>query len=254
MRCLRLNKINSALLERPITHRGLHNKNKNIYENSRSAFQASIEYSLPIECDIQCSKDGKAVVFHDKMLDRLTNRTGSVNALNLNEITQIKLGRSEDYIQSFKDFLSQVDGKVPLLIEIKDQSGELGPKLGGFMDDLVKSLLAYNGAYAIISFNPYMIAYLRKAMPKACLGLVTDDFLSQAWSYIPQDRAERLNSLAEIPDLDIDFVSHNWKDLQRVEHLKIPKLCWTVKSPSDEIMARKIADNITFEQYMPLNQ
>lgn len=251
MRSLKLSKLNSAFLTRPITHRGLHDQNKLVYENSRSAFDAAIRLGLPIECDIQCSQDGKAVVFHDNEMDRLTAKTGPINALTLDEISKIELGETQDQIQSFSDFLKQVDAQVPILIEIKDQSGELGQRIGGFVDDIIECIHSYTGIYAIMSFNPYPIAYLRETLPNACLGLVTDNFLAPEWSHVPRDRAERLNDIQEIPTLEIDFISHNWKDLERVKNVRVPKLCWTVKSAEDETVARKIADNITFEQFMP---
>lgn len=248
---LKLSRLDQAFLSCPIAHRGMHDFANGVVENSFSAFARAIRYNYPIECDLQCTFDDMAVVFHDETLDRMTDQKGFVNEKTLSEITQIKLKNSIDKIQSLKEFLAQINGSVPLLIEIKDQSGELGPKLGGFINDIISTLKLYNGIFAIMSFNPHVISHLRQQWPGACLGLTTDNFSHHEWENVPRDRVNRLNKLSEVDGLEIDFISHNWLFFNSVKHINLPKICWTIRNQEQADTALKFADNITFEGYMP---
>ena len=251
MGCLKLTPLNHAFLNKPISHRGLHDHSRGIIENSSSAFAASIAAGLPIECDLQSSSDGLAVVFHDAYLSRLTNLDGDTKSLTSVELNATQLKDSDDLIQTFEQLLQQVGGAVPLLVEIKDQSGELGPTPTEFIKHIAKCANSYQGVIALMSFNPFLIEALHKIAPNLCIGLVTDDFASDDWPDVPKKRAHLLNNLDAVSGLDIAFISHNRTDLARVANLDLPKLCWTVKSEAEETAARAIADNITFEGYMP---
>ena len=121
---------------------------------------------------------------------------------------------------------------------------------------VVHLLADYIGPVAVMSFNPHAIAAVAKQAPHLCRGLVTDAFLPTEWPTVPE---QRLKELAEIPDanaLDVDFVSHDVATLHSnaVSRLKadgLPIFCWTVKSTEQERLARQIADQITFEGFVP---
>ena len=109
------------LTARPIAHRGLHDAQHGIIENTESAFSEAIAAAYHIECDLQISRDGEAMVFHDATLDRLTGETGRIDALSTAEICRIVLTGSSDRPQTLSQLLDQVDGRVALLIELKSR-------------------------------------------------------------------------------------------------------------------------------------
>ncbi len=245
-------KFRSAFLQIALAHRGLHNENRGILENSLEAIEAAIAAGFGIEIDLQQTRDARAVVFHDAKLQRLTGQPGLAREISLAEFQTHGL-KNGNHVLSFGECLQLVNGQVPLLVEIKDQDGALGPELGSFLPDIINAAKNYHGAIAFMSFNPYIIAQLRSALPDAALGLVGEAFKRLDWPKLPRERAKRLRAYQEIPGLDIDFVSHKWQDLKLAQHISLPKLCWTIKSPQEEAVARRRADNITFENFLPAN-
>ena len=105
-------------LDRPIAHRGLHDK-KLIIENSLEAFENAMEHNLAIECDIVLSKDKEIIVFHDYDLKRMCGIDSNINELSINEIRKLKLLDTDCKIPSLDEMLHLVDGQTPILIEIK---------------------------------------------------------------------------------------------------------------------------------------
>ncbi|SHH48295.1 glycerophosphodiester phosphodiesterase family protein [Marivita hallyeonensis] len=243
-----------SFFARPIAHRGFHDKADGRIENSPSAFSAALDAGYGIELDLQLSRDGVAMVFHDPLLNRLTEETGPVRERDAAALQQIRLKGSSDTIPTLAETLVQVDGDVPLLIELKDQHGEMGETDGMLEAATVDALRGYGGDVALMSFNPHMVARLAKLCPERPRGLI-----SSAWRKIdePEIPVATRARLAGIPDFDAvgaQFLSHDVTNLEnpRVEQLKsqgVPILCWTVRSAAQEHQARKVADNITFEGY-----
>ena len=244
-----------AFVGRPITHRALHDISDGRPENSTEAIAAAVAGDYGIEIDLQLSSDGVAICFHDYALDRLTSETGAVGSRTAAELTDIVLTGGHAGIPTLADVLKQVAGRVPLLIEIKDQDGALGPNVGPLERAVADDLKDYEGPVAVMSFNPHSMAAMKEYAPRVPRGLVTDPFNADVWP-IPE---ERLAEVRDIPDFDrvgASFISHNVKDLAspHVARLKargVPILCWTVRSPEVEAEARKIVDNVTFEGYLP---
>ncbi len=113
-------------LRLPIAHRGLHGPG--VPENSMAAFRAAIAAGYGIECDIQRASDGTALVFHDDDLPRLTGAEGLVSALGIDALSQLRIMGSAEPIPTLAELLDEVAGRVPLLIEIKDQSLRISPR------------------------------------------------------------------------------------------------------------------------------
>ena len=107
------------LVETPIAHRGLHDKNTP--ENSLSAFAKAVEKGYAIELDVQLLADGTIVVFHDDSLARMTGNDGYIKYLNKDDLKALKLKGSKETIPTFEEALKVIDGRVPVLIEIKNQ-------------------------------------------------------------------------------------------------------------------------------------
>ena len=224
------------LLSRRYAHRGLHNSER--AENSLSAFKAATEAGYGIELDVRLSKDGELVVFHDDTLERVTEREGRVDSYTAKELSEIKLCNTGDGIPTFREVLELVDGRVPLLVEIKEDAGNYG-----VTEKTCEILREYSGDYMIESFNPLALGRVRKLLPGACRGILSQSFLKE----------EKYRSityfLLEILALNVvcrpHFVAFN------IEHSKnaalrltrrvfgAPTLAWTVRSEAQETVAEQ---------------
>jgi glycerophosphoryl diester phosphodiesterase len=243
-------------IDGPITHRTLHDVNAGRPENSYEGLHAAIEHGLAVEIDLQLSADGVPMVFHDYELDRLTNETGLISQRSALELQQIPLSGGTRTIPRFDEFLSHAAGRVPVLVELKDQDGSLGPALSELESTACEIMRSYDGPIAVMSFNPHMIARCAMLAPDVPRGIVTDPYTATDWPNVPDDRRAEL---AQIPHYDLikaSFISHNRADLSapRIAELKSQGatiFCWTVRTETQEFDARKIVDSITFEGYMP---
>ena len=245
----------TAFLTTPIAHRALHDANLGRPENSRSAMRAAIAAGYAIETDIQCSRDGQAMVFHDDVLDRLTDETGPVRDRTAAELAQIRLRDSDECIPTLQEVLALVAGRVPLLIEIKDQSQVLGDCDPVLETALARALQTYTGDVALMSFNPHVVAHLAWLCPHVARGLTTGAFIPGNWPLVPEARLEDVRQIREFDPTKASFLSHKVADLTRPRVLELKAqgaaiLCWTVKSAKVERKAREVAQNITFESYL----
>ena len=245
----------AAFVQTPITHRALHDGARGMPENSLAAAKAAVSRGYGIEIDVQPSSDGQAMVFHDATLDRMTDQTGRVDQRTAADLGQITLTGSADKIPTLPQLLDLVAGRVPLLIEIKDQAKNAGEVPGDLERAVAKALLGYGGPVAVMSFNPNAVAMMQKLSPHTPRGLTTCDFPPSKWTGLTEDRCAQLREIKDFDRTGAQFISHDCKDLSspHVAQLKargVPILCWTIKSPQDEAQARQIADNITFEGYL----
>ncbi|MEM7711113.1 MAG: glycerophosphodiester phosphodiesterase family protein [Pseudomonadota bacterium] len=242
----------AAFLDRPLAHRGLHGSGTP--ENSLAAFAAAMDRSYGIELDVQPSADGIAMAFHDATLDRLTGRTGPIDVVRADDLTQTNLADSDEIIPRLADVLDLVAGRAPLLIEIKDRDGALGPGIGPLEDATLAALDGYDGPVALMSFNPHSMAHIAAQAPDRPRGLVTAAFDACDWPDLPAATRETLRA---IPDAaGVHFISHDSRDLAspRVADIRgqgRPILTWTIRSAAEEAAARHIAHNVTFEGYLP---
>ena len=245
----------AAFFTRPIAHRALHDVTAGRAENSLKAIKAAIDAGYGIEVDVQISADGVPMVFHDYDLGRLTGATGPVAQRTAQALGAIPLLHDGDGIPTLAQVLALMAGRVPLLIELKDQDGQLGPDIGLLGAAVAAILQNYTGLVAVMSFNPHAVAELQTLLPEVPRGITTGAYRPENWPTIP---AQVLDHLRAIPDYDhvgACFISHRDTDLTspRVAALKAQGahiFCWTVTSPQAEAAARKIADNITFEGYL----
>lgn len=196
------------------------------------------------------------MVFHDTDLDRLTRAKGMVAARTRAELTRLRLRGTSERIPTLQEVLALVAGRVPLLIEVKDQSHILGPIDGRLEADTAKALANYPGPVAVMSFNPHSMAAMAQLAPDLPRGLVTCAFASEDWPGVPEERLAELATLDAVAEVGACFISHDRRalDMPQVARLKaagLPVLCWTIRSPAQEAEARKIAQNITFEGYTP---
>ncbi len=243
-----------AFLGAPLTHRGYHDLRAGRVENSLSAFSAAIAAGYGIECDIQLSADGVPVVFHDDDLDRVAEAQGPVIAQTAAELGRIGLKGSTDTIPSFAEMLALVRGRAALLIELKDQSGDMSETDARLETAVVRALEGYDGPVALMSFNPHTIAHLARLAPHLCRGIVTCSWKPEECAPVTPADCDRLRAIPDYDRTSSSFISHEVADLTRTRVAELKRqgakvLCWTVRSPAVEAEARRVADNVTFEGY-----
>lgn len=245
-----------VFLERPIAHRALHDLSDGRPENALSSVRAAMDRGYGIEIDLQCSRDEQAMVFHDYDLRRLTGATGPVAQRDSADLQALALTGSTEGIPTLTDLLHMVAGRVPLLIELKDQDGTLGPNVGTLERATAKALEGYSGPAAVMSFNPHSVTLMGTLAPDIPRGLTTCDFPKDDWLLIPDATRRRLRDIPDFASTGACFVSHHARNLHadavtRIKQGGHPVLCWTIRSPEEEAGARRVADNITFEGYLP---
>ncbi len=244
----------AAFLTIPLAHRAYHDRSQRRPENSPGAVQAALEAGYGIEIDLQLSRDGVAMVFHDEWMDRLTDASGFVKDYTAAELGTIKLRDSDDTIPTLTAILAQVAGRVPLLIEIKDQTDAMSQTDGRLEAATAAALAGYNGPVAVMSFNPHAIARMALLAPKIPRGLTTSAYDPTDWAPLSPATCDHLRTIPDYDRTESSFISHEAADLSRprVAELRAEGaaiLCWTIRSPTVEAQARKIAQNITFESY-----
>lgn len=244
----------AVFLGAPFAHRALHDRSAGRPENSRAAVRAAVESGYGIEIDLQLSSDGEAMVFHDEELDRLTGETGPVHARSAAELGRIRLKDAVDGIPTLHEVLALVAGRVPLLIEIKDQTLTMSETDGRLETATAAALAGYGGPVALMSFNPHSITHMADLAPDLPRGLTTSAYDPADWAPLDPAICDRLRAIPDYGPTGSSFISHEAADLARprVQELKshgAAILCWTIRSPAQEQAARRIAQNITFEGY-----
>ena len=230
-------------------HRGLHNAERE--ENSMSAFRAAVEAGYGIELDIRLSKDGELVVFHDDTLTRVANTEGRVIDYTASELKKLSLQGTDQTVPTFLEVLALVEGKVPLLVEIKEDPG-----VSAVSRKTAEILSEYDGDYIVESFNPLALWKFKKIMPKALRGVLSDHFFAEKKYRKPMYfllQMFMLNFLAA-PDF-IAFNHERYRSLgfKIQKNLFRPTLfAWTVRSSQAEVLAKKHGfDSVIFENYTP---
>jgi glycerophosphoryl diester phosphodiesterase len=234
------------LRARPIAHRGLHDISKGIPENSLKAFEQACLNNFPIELDVRITLDGKAAVFHDMNLSRLTGNNKWISRLSSNVIKNFRLLNTNEHIPLLEDVLKLVNGRVPVLIEIKRNL------LPGILEDAVMNVLKdYKGEFAILSFNPVALRYIHEREPEYLSGINIgrlEKFLFKTNifnKFIYNLSKPHFISYSINGKMPMNSVSFFRK-------MDLPILAWTVDSEQDEKYAREFADNIIFEKYVPI--
>lgn len=244
-----------AFLRLPIAHRALHDAAGGRPENSRAAIRAGMAAGYGIELDLQQSRDGRAMVFHDYELGRLTAEKGPVRQRDAEELERIPLLGGDEGIPTFAEVLALVGGRVPLLVELKDQHGQMGETDGALEHAVAADIAGYDGPLALMSFNPNMVRRLAELAPGRPRGIVSCAYTAEDFPLLRAETRDRLRGIPDFHDAGCSFISHHASDLTRprVGELKAGGaaiLTWTIRSPEAEAEARKVAQNITFEGYL----
>src|ERR1700694_4801446 len=158
------------LTARPVAHRGLHDAARGIIENMPGAAQAAIDGNFSIECDVQLTADGEAMVHHDDALGRLTDGSGALLGLTAAQLKAVKFKDTSERMMSLGDLCALVTGRVPLVIEVKSHfDGDR--KLVRRMAEILSS---YSGPAAGMSFDPDQVMALRELIPNRPRGIIAE--------------------------------------------------------------------------------
>jgi glycerophosphoryl diester phosphodiesterase len=237
------------LTARPIAHRGLHDVAAGIIENTASAFRAAVDGGYGIECDLQISADGEAMVHHDDELGRLTDGAGRIDAMPAAALRRVSFKTTTDRMLTLGELCDLVAGRVTMAIELKGRfNGD-----HRIAERAAKVLSAYRGPVALMSFDPGLIVAMRAFAPGLLRGLVgmrrdpsSPTVEMSAMRYVREAITAQPQFLAyHVVDLT------TWPPILARHLLRRPVLTWTVRTPADRDMAARHADQMIFEGFRP---
>jgi glycerophosphoryl diester phosphodiesterase len=240
------------LAQRPIAHRGLHDAAAGIIENTGPAFSAAIAAGYGIECDLQISADGEAMVHHDDALGRLTEGSGKLAAMSAAAIKQVRYKAGDARILDLGELCALVGGRVPLFLELKSRfDGDLR-----LARRAMAALSSYAGPAALMSFDPAPVEEVRRTAPALPRGIIAQRHYDD-WPGLTPALRRSLAYFMHLPRTRPHFIAYAVKDLPAAAPLlarnllRLPLLTWTVRSPADGRRALRWADQIIFEGWRP---
>lgn len=240
------------LTARPIAHRGLHDAANAVIENTESAFAAAITGNYGIECDVQVSADGEAMVYHDDALGRLTEGDAPLASLDAAALKEVTFKATPDRMLTLAELCDLVAGRVPLIVEIKSRfDGDLR-----LTRRVTEVLGGYRGPAAAMSFDPASVETLREIAPALTRGIVAErHYQHHEWDDLSPATKRNLAFLLHAPRSRPHFIAYSVKDLPAAPPLiaryifGLPLLTWTVRSTADRATAARFADQMIFEGF-----
>jgi glycerophosphoryl diester phosphodiesterase len=242
------------LTARPIAHRGLHDAQRGIIENTAAAFSAALSNGYGIETDLQISADSEAMVHHDDALGRLTDGTGRLAELSTAQLKSVQFKGTADRILTLGELLDLVAGRATLLLELKSH-------FNGDQRLLTRTadiLSGYRGPAAVMSFDPELIGFARRQYPALVRGIVAQRHYSRGeWKELSASARRNMSFLLHVPRSRPQFIAYSVRDLPAGPPLlvralwKLPLLTWTVRSDQDRQRASRWADQVIFEGWRP---
>jgi glycerophosphoryl diester phosphodiesterase len=239
------------LVARPIAHRGLHDAAHGVVENTLGAAEAAIRGGYAIECDVQLSRDGEAMVFHDDALGRLTRARGPVVARTVAELQAVRFRACDERMPTLAQLLERIAGRTPLICELKSRfDGDM--RLAERVAALARQ---YDGPLALKSFDPAPIAHLRaRHSAVGPLGVVAEaSYRGWHWRRLTAAQKQACAAFLHYPETRPDFLSWRVDDLPHPTPFllrqleRLPVMTWTVRSPAQRRTASRWADQIVFE-------
>ncbi len=242
------------LTARPVAHRGLHDAARGVIENMPAAARAAVAGSFAIECDIQLSADGEAMVHHDHELGRLTEGSGPLVEKTAAELKAIKFKATDEQMMTLSDLCALVAGKVPLVVEVKSRF-EGDRRLVKRMAEVLSS---YAGPVVGMSFDPDQVIALRETMPTLTRGIVAQRTYSDGyWEKLTQQQRDSMLHLKHGFSTQPHFVAFWIEQLPALAPwiarnlFGCPLLAWTVRTPEQRAAAARYADQMIFEGFTP---
>jgi glycerophosphoryl diester phosphodiesterase len=242
------------LTARPVAHRGLHDAARGVIENMPGAAQAAISGNFAIECDIQLTADGEAMVHHDDALGRLTEGSGRLIDITAAELKAVKFRDTPERMMSLGDLCALVNGRVPLVIEVKSHfDGDR--KL---VKRMAEVLASYSGPAVGMSFDPEQVLALRETMPALARGIVAERTYEEAdWPEATAVQRQGMLHLRHAFRTRPHFIAY-WVDELPAPApwiarniFGLPLLTWTVRTEAQRERAARYADQMIFEGFVP---
>jgi glycerophosphoryl diester phosphodiesterase len=242
------------LTARPVAHRGLHDAARGIIENMPGAAQAAIDGNFSIECDLQLTADGEAMVHHDDALGRLTEGGGALLGMTASELKAVKFKDTSERMMSLGDLCAVVRGRVPLVIEVKSHfDGDR--KLVARMAEV---LSAYSGPVVGMSFDPDQVLALREKMPGLPRGIIAQRYYDDDyWKKLTPEQRQSMLDLRHAFHTRPHFVAFCVDQLPAPAPwiarniFGLPLLTWTVRTPAQRERAVRYSDQMIFEGFVP---
>ncbi|MEO7241237.1 MAG: glycerophosphodiester phosphodiesterase family protein, partial [Sphingomicrobium sp.] len=200
---------------RGFAHRGLHGCG--LPENSLAAFRAAIDADVGIECDLRLSRDGFAMVVHDADLTRMCDLNVTPESLDASALMRLRLGAGRETIPWLGDLLKLVDGKVPLLLELKYARGTNEPLCRA----VAATVKNYRGVFGVMSFEPFIGAWFAARLPDIARGIVLDGSDAE-W----ERTAKMKRSAAQFVAVEVACIAQPW--VAQLRRAGIGILCWTI--------------------------
>lgn len=228
---------------RQVAHRGLHDRELGIPENSLPAFARAVEHGKAIELDLHATADNRLVVLHDFQLKRMTGVPGIVEEWTLEDLRKLRLQGTDAHIPTLDEVLELVNGKVPLLLEIKSE--RLG-EVGRLEPVLMKRLASYQGEFILEAFNPEVLVWLHRHAPQYIRGQLgnLDDENRQFKFY---SRHLMFNPLSRPDFIAFDIQKIDYKLRLACKKHGLPLLGWTIRTEAELKKADRLCDGVIYE-------
>jgi len=242
------------LTARPVAHRGLHDAARGVIEKMPAAARAAVAGNFAIECDIQLSADGEAMVHHDHELGRLTECSGPLIEKTAAELKAITFKETDERMMTLGDLCALVAGQVPLVVEVKSHFN--GDRR--LVKRMAEVLGPYSGPVVGMSFDPDQVVALREIMPKLTRGIVAQRTYDDGyWDKLTQEQRDSMLYLRHGFRSQPHFVAY-WVQQMPAPAPWIarnlfgcPLLAWTVRTPEQRAAAARYADQMIFEGFTP---
>jgi glycerophosphoryl diester phosphodiesterase len=242
------------LTAQPVAHRGLHDRARGIIENMPGAALAAINCNFAIECDVQLTADGEAMVHHDDVLGRLTEGAGALLGLTSTALKEVRFKDTAERMMSLADLCILVRGRVPVIVEVKSHFD--GDRR--LVKRMAEVLASYSGPVAGMSFDPDQVAALREMIPERPRGIVAQrDYTEADWPEATPAQREGMRHLKHALRTRPHFVAYWVNDLPApapwiARHVfGLPLLTWTVRTAEQRSRADQYADQMIFEGFRP---
>lgn len=226
-------------------HRGLHDSR--LPENSLAAFRAAMENGYGIELDLHLTKDGNLAVIHDSLLNRTTGQAGRVEDLTTEELSQYHLGDTPETIPTFSDVLNLIQGKVPLIVELKPVDGN--------HDQLAqiacKQLEQYQGCFCMESFDYRCLVWLRRHRPDIIRGQLAENFFAtrnDLPDYVRFVATHCLTNFLCVPD----FLAYRFDHRMKTPTCQVASRLWRAKTVAWTLRSREDFDRAKAEGFIPI--
>jgi glycerophosphoryl diester phosphodiesterase len=227
----------------PIAHRGLYD-NGYFPENTKPAFEEAIRCGYAIELDVQMTIDNVLVVIHDDNMTRILGVDKDVRDMTYEELTKYTPYNKGYPVLTFNEFLNLINGRTPILIEVKTQ------KRKGIEKLLVEELKNYKGKFAVQSFNPNIVKRVNMLAPHFVIGvLVTREINPKVPAFVQK----LIHAFVFKLYIPFNFLSLRVEDLE-ISYKRAKKynvITWTIVDEKQLKIADIYAKNIIFERTVP---